>query len=132
MAILEGTITKQVDQTFGAGKAAEALDDKVLCNGEFLSPIASFVQTQAVDSMNDQTTVEYFNPPPWQLLPGRTQSWQLRQTFFTKHWLVQIRRSLMRSATEVVGNAVEATYLQSRPPKQEQQLKRVRIDGINE
>lgn len=52
-AVLGETIKGLVDQYFEAGKAAEALDKRLLCNDAFLATIASFVQTQLMDAITD-------------------------------------------------------------------------------
>lgn len=53
-AVLDERINQSVEQYFEAGKASEALGNRLLPNEEFLFPIASFVQTQSMDATIDQ------------------------------------------------------------------------------
>lgn len=56
-AMLKKTLNKPVDQYFKASKTADALCMRVLCNG-FFAPIASFIETQTMDTITDQGRVD--------------------------------------------------------------------------
>lgn len=59
-AMLGEPINEHVDQYFKAVKATDVLCNRLLCNDERLTSIASFVQTQSMDVINDQQKLEIF------------------------------------------------------------------------
>lgn len=58
--MLGETIINHVDRYLEAGKAAEPLIKKLLCNDDFLAPIASFVQTKTMEKIIDKRRFELF------------------------------------------------------------------------
>lgn len=54
MEVLGETIEKQVESYFESGKVREELGKRFTSDDEFLSSIASFVQTKTTDEISDQ------------------------------------------------------------------------------
>lgn len=60
MVVFEETINKQGYQYFKGGKATEPLGQRLHLNDRFIVPIASVVQTQALDAITDHRRVNLF------------------------------------------------------------------------
>lgn len=61
--VLGETVEKHVDRYFQAVKATEQHGERLLRSKRFLAPIVSFVQTDSMDAITDQHSVNIFASP---------------------------------------------------------------------
>lgn len=80
MAVLGETVKWNMDKFFEAVRSAEAFGPRLLCNNGFLSLIALFVQTNPMDAISDQRTVDVLRAT-WNAIHDTTNTTSAAQAY---------------------------------------------------
>lgn len=110
-------ISKHAEKFFVSSKEAEAVGKRLLRNDKFLAPVASFVQTNTMEAINDQRRVDVFGSMSMAAGQRRKQPWGQRLALCTKNQLVQVTEALRRTSTKVLSHSVPAIVLAAAPAK---------------